>query len=240
MRDSGITGCMRTWGHEGLGGAKKEKGEEEGKMVQRMLQWAYVTLWAAWFRWGRIPLSRFVDLWRPKRRAHLPRFSSLEAFRRWWQSNTRWAPDPLFGIVDIFPSLEHAQWCLEERGLFQEDCDGLAYVGGYCVARVPGIQDVYLVTLAFDPFSYLPGRTLKERLLNIAHVITVFRQGDRWGVLSNQDVYLPRWNSFAEAVTQNPACEGRRILWYEVRDLSLQRKVARRVRDAGDIEGVVV
>ncbi len=207
---------------------------------RRFVRWVYVTLWSAWFRWGRIPLSRFVDLWRPKRPAHLPRFASLEAFRRWWQSNTRWAPDPLFGIVDIISSLDYAQWCFEERGVFEEDCDGLAYVGGCCVARVPGVQDVYLVTLAFDPFSPLPGRTLKERLLNIAHVITVFRQGERWGVLSNQDVYPPQWRSLGEAITQNPACTGRRILWYEVRDITLRRKVARRVADEEDIHEVDV
>ncbi len=204
-------------------------------MVTALLRAAFIALWSAWFRWGRIPLSRLVNLWRPRSNTPVPRFASLEAFARWWYANTHWVPDPLWGALDILPSLEHAQWCFEKKGRFEEDCDGLAYVGGHCVARVPGVREVYLVTLVYDPFSPLPGNTLSERLFNIAHVIAVFRQGNKWGVISNREVYAPQWDDFGEAVTQNPACRGRRILWYEVREISLRRVLARRVRQADDI-----
>ncbi len=198
-------------------------------MVRSLIRTLYVALWSAWFRWGRIPLSRLVDLWRPKGSLSAPRFASLEAFARWWQANTRWASDPFFGAFDIFASLEHALWCFEEKGIFEEDCDGLAYVAMHMVQRVPGVSESYLVTLAFDPFDPLPVSTLTSRLQNLAHVICVYRQASRWGVISNTDVFLPQWESFAAAVTRNPHCRGRNILWYEVRDTNLCRVAARRI-----------
>ena len=206
--------------------------------MKRLGRAIYVVLWSAWLRWGRGPLSRLVNLIRPRSTTPLPRFASLEAFARWWRANTRWRPDPVFGLVDIIPSLEYAQWAFEQRGRFEEDCDGLAYVAGHCLTRVPGVDAVYIVTLAFDPFAtaLAPAHTTwADRIASIAHVICVFRQGNKWGVVSNSDVYAPQWSSFAEAVTQNPACAGSPILWYEVRELSLRRVAAGRVRDPESI-----
>ncbi len=200
--------------------------------MKRLVRAAYVGLWSAWFRWGRGLVSRLVDLIRPKSKTPLPRFASLEAFARWWRANTRWRSDPLFGVLDIMPSGGYAQWCFETKGRFEEDCDGLAYIACHYLTRVPNVRDIYLVTLAYDPIVVLSrqGRaSWAERLSNIAHVICVFRQHDRWGVVSNTDVYLPQWSSFGEAVTQNPACAGQPILWYEVRELTLRRVLARRV-----------
>lgn len=175
----------------------------------------YVALTHVYFRHVKLPVSRLVDRFRPKSAWNLPAFSSLEEFAQWLAVHTRWRLDPLAGVLDIFPSLGHLAWQLEQKGLVEDDCDGLAFLaaqGARQFADVPGM--VYVVTLVLDP-RRLP-------LVQAAHVLCIFRHQGCWRVFSNGGLYPQCYPSFWKALTDNPHCYGQRILSVEVRDADLR------------------
>ncbi|MBC7076891.1 MAG: hypothetical protein H5T92_01055, partial [Synergistales bacterium] len=120
--------------------------------MKRLFVRPYLAVLRAYFGRGKLPLSRLVDRVRPRAGLRLPRFASLEEYAAWMEAHLRWRPDRLAGLLDVFPSLEHAGWQLERRGFIADDCDGLAYVaaqGARQLADDP--RDVYVVTLVLDP-----------------------------------------------------------------------------------------
>jgi hypothetical protein len=114
--------------------------------------------------------------------------------------------------VDFFPSLEHAAWQLATKGIFEDDCDGLAYFSAANVEKFcDRPEDRYLVTLLINPFDV--------GLANAAHVVLFFRHQGYWRIISNQHLYPQRWDSFFEALKTNPYVGGRPVLWAAVQDL---------------------
>lgn len=127
-----------------------------------------------------------------------------------------WRLDRFSGLLDVFPSLEHAGWQLQHKGVIEDDCDGLAYVaaqGALQLADSP--NDVYIVTLVLDP-TRLP-------VAKAAHVICIFKAGNRWYVISNGKIDPRRYPSFWAATTQNSYSHGKEIKFIEVRDAQLER-----------------
>ncbi len=182
---------------------------------QRAFLKVYVPLWALWFRLGRRPLSWLVDRFRP--RVSLPprRFDSPESFAHWWREHTRWRSDPLKGAFDVIASLAYAQWQWREKGVFEDDCDGLAYVAAQHVRLFADGGRCYVVTLLLNPFDF---SSLWEGLQMGAHVLCIFPYQGRWYVLSNNEIFPQTWATFSEALEENPYTRGHTILWYEVRD----------------------
>ena len=189
----------------------------------------YVALWGAWFRWGRLPASRIFNRLRPRlKQADFPTppFETLKAFASWWSRHARWVPDPLGGALDVVASWEHALWQLHRKGVFEDDCDGLAYVGAQFLRRIPGVDTCYIVTLLLDPYEF---PSFKTGVYKGAHVLCIFRYRNTWRVLSNDTLYPESWSSFEDALHRNPFCEGHRIIWYEVRDADMRRLNQQRV-----------
>ncbi|NPA91915.1 MAG: hypothetical protein GXO55_10825 [Chloroflexi bacterium] len=180
---------------------------------QRTFLTLYVPLWATWFRWGRGILSRTVNRFRGRLAGPNRYFESLDAFRAWWQNHTRWKSDPLQGIIDIVASLEHAQWQWAHKGIFEDDCDGLAFVAAHYLADFADDHQCHVVTLLLNPFEY---PTLWEGLQLGAHVLCLFQHQGRWHVLSNTEIFDETWSTFEEALYQNPYSAGHTILWYRV------------------------
>lgn len=184
-------------------------------MIQRCLVALYVFGLKTWFRWGKVPLSRLVDLWRP----HLPwqqrSHASLEAYGQWLPTAVRWKQEPLGGAFDTLPSLEYIEWQLQTQGLFEDDCDGLAYFSAqnvlpFCDAP----SDCYVVTIVINPFEV--------GLLYAAHVLCIFKSGGFWRVTSNDELYPQRWSSLEEALQENAYCRGHQLLHVEIRDRDLR------------------
>lgn len=175
-----------------------------------------------WFRWGKIILSRLANLLRPRATwpQHVPFWRSLEEYAAWLPAHVRWMPDPLGGAFDSFLSPAALAAQMRDRGYVQKDCDGLAQFSAlnltYLLPR--GAQDVFIVTVILDPFSFQ-----KQALLYAAHVLCVFRHEQAWRVISNHELFPDRYPSFAAAVQHNPYCAGHPVLWFEVRDPHLKR-----------------
>ncbi len=187
---------------------------------QRVFLALYVPLWTFWFRWGRRPLSWLVDRFRP----HVPlpprRFQSLEEFAQWWAAHTRWRSDPLKGAIDVVASLAYAQWQWREKGVFEGDCDGLAYVAAQHLSPLVDKGHCYIVTLLLNPFDF---SGLWEGLQMGAHVLCIFRYRGKWRVLSNTELFPQAWDTFDEALHLNPYTRGHTVLWYEIRDAHMRR-----------------
>ena len=105
------------------------------------------------------------------------------------QNHLKWRLDRLAGMLDVFPSLEYVAWQLENKGVIEDDCDGLAYVaarGALQLADSP--NDVYIVTLVLDP--------ARMAVASAAHVICVFRKAGKWYVVSNGKMDARQYPSF--------------------------------------------
>jgi len=160
-------------------------------------------------------LSRLVNLFRPRLPWRPRLFASLDAYGEWLPTAVRWKLEPLGGLFDTFPSLGHIEWQLQTRGRFEDDCDGLAYFSANCVLPFcDDPADCYVVTVVIDPFEV--------GLLYAAHVLCIFRSGGFWRVISNDELYPQRWDSFEEALQQNGYCQGHRLLLVEIRDRHLR------------------
>ena len=185
--------------------------------MNRLFVRPYVATLAGYFTRLKLPLSRMVDRTRPRlSRLILPYFASVEDLAAWMDTHLRWRMDRLNGLLDVFPSLEHAAWQLEHRGQIADDCDGLALVaaqGALQLADFPG--DVYVVTMVLDP-EKLP-------VTEAAHAICVFRRRGEWYVVSNGKIDARQYSTFQAAVSQNDYSRGYEIKFLEARDTNLER-----------------
>lgn len=190
---------------------------------------AYVALWRLWFRHGRGVLSRAVDRVRPRQVGTWPSFTSLDDFGRWWATHTRWKSDPLWGLVDIVASPDHARWQWQHKGIFEDDCDGLAYMAAQHVRSLADPGHCYVVTLLLDPFEF---PNVVQGIALGAHVLCIFRHEGEWRVLSNSELYPQSWPTFERALEENPFTRGHRVLWYELRDADMRYLVDRKLPTA--------
>lgn len=184
-------------------------------MAQQWLTALYVFGLKVWLRWGKMALSSLADRFRP----HLPwqghTFASLEEYGRWLPGAVRWKQEPLGGIFDTFPSLEHIEWQLQTRGRFEDDCDGLAYFSAQNVLPFcDNPADCHVVTVIINPFEV--------GVMYAAHVLCIFRSGGFWRVISNDELYPQRWDSFEQALQENGYCRGHALLHVEIRDAHLR------------------
>lgn len=181
----------------------------------RLLVAGYKLALSTYFRFLKVPLSRLVDLFRPHVPFRPPDVASLEDYHAWAEGRLRWKLDPLWGIIDLYPSLEFMSWQLDTRGVAENDCDGLAYFSAAAVRHLADSEkDVYVVTIVLDP------RRLS--LLEAAHVITILRAGGKWRVISNAALYPRRYNTFHDTLLENPYTRGQTILFLETRDADLK------------------
>jgi len=184
-------------------------------MLRRCLLALYVLGLKVWFRWGKPLLSRLVNAFRPRLPWQERSFTSLEAYGQWLSTAVCWKIEPLGGVFDTFPSLEHIEWQLQTRGRFEDDCDGLAYFSANNVLPFcDDPADCYVVSVVINPFEV--------GLLYAAHVLCIFKSGGTWRVISNDKLYPQRWSSFEEALQQNPYCSGHQLLHVEIRDHRLR------------------
>jgi hypothetical protein len=187
--------------------------------VKRFFIRPYVAIVGTYFSRVKLPLSRLVDRTRPRSGTlNLPHFGSVEEYAIWMQDHLRWRADRLGGLLDVFPSVEHVAWQLENRGVIADDCDGLALVaarGALQLADFP--VDVYIVTTVLDP-EKLP-------VTRAAHAICVFCRQSKWYVVSNGRIDARQYASFWEAVAQNEYAQGHEVKFLEARDADLKRVV---------------
>lgn len=186
---------------------------------RRAARGAYWRMLALVFRWGKVPFSKALG--RLQKRAPWPghdaRWDSLKDYARWLPGHVRWKPDRLGGVIDVFPTRETIAAQFQEKGYFEEDCDGLAYFSAQnLVSFVADPNKITIVTVVLDPFTFK-----KSPLLYAAHVIVVFQYHGKWRVISNDTLYGDEFDSFAEAIQFNPYCREHPVLWVEVRDKDL-------------------
>ncbi len=186
---------------------------------RRLARGAYWRLLALVFRWGKAPFSKIWGRLEPRAEwpGHDAHWDSLEAYGRWLRSHVRWKPDRLGGLIDVFPSRETIAAQFKTKGVFEDDCDGLAYFSGQNLIQFADDPNkITLVTVVLDPYTF------KEKpLLYAAHVIVAFPYRGKWRVISNDALYPDEFDSFAEAVQLNPYCRDHPVLWAEARDRDL-------------------
>ena len=184
--------------------------------MKELLVRPYVAAVGAYLHYAKLPLSHLTARFEHASKALLPTFESLDEYVRWMGEHLRWRSDGFGGVWDVFPSLAGMLWQLEQQGIAEDDCDGLAFFSAQVVkAFADNEQDVYIVTLVLDP-RHLP-------LERAAHVVCVFRSGGAWRVISNTELYPRRYTTFAAALSENPYARGQEIRLVEVRDSELRR-----------------
>ncbi len=187
---------------------------------RRLARSAYWRLLALVFRWGKVPFSKALG--RLEKRAPWPghdaRWDSLDEYARWLPQHVRWKPDRLSGFIDAFPTKETIAAQFRDKGIFEEDCDGLAYFSAQnLVSFADDPNRITVVTVVLDPFSFK-----RQALLYAAHVIVIFPYEGKWRVISNDTLYPDEFEHFAEAIQFNPYCHDHPVLWTEVRDKDLK------------------
>ncbi|MBS1252646.1 MAG: hypothetical protein MAG451_01687 [Anaerolineales bacterium] len=179
----------------------------------------YVLLIRAWLRWGKPVRSKVAGWFQPKvafEVGDIAAFDSLSAFAGWLEQHTNWRADPVRGLFDLYPSLGHLFWQLENDGIVEDDCDGLSYFSAACVAPYcDSPADRYLVDIVLDPFEIEVSRS--------AHSICIFRRDAKWRVISNGVLDAGEWDTFDAAVRGNSYARDYTVLWWEVRDVNLKR-----------------
>lgn len=182
---------------------------------------AYWRLLALTFRFGKVPFSQLLGRLEPRAPwpGHHDHWDSLEAYAKWLPGHVRWKPDRLGGVIDAFPTRQTIAAQFKEKGVFEEDCDGLAY---FSAQNLPQFVDdpnkITIVTVILDPYTFD-----KHALLYAAHVLLVFQYQGKWRAISNDTLYSETFDSFAEAIQFNPYCKNHPVLWVEVRDKDLHR-----------------
>lgn len=189
-----------------------------GRRLIRRLYWRAL---AVSFRFFKRPTSSVVNRLRPRAAwpGHKATWASLEEYGEWLPRHVRWKPDPLNGVIDLFPDRATIAAQFRDRGRFEEDCDGLAFFSAQNLPQfVADPSQIFLVTVVLDPYTFV-----KDRLLYAAHVICVFWYDGFWRVISNDTLYRDRFASFVQAVQHNPYCAAHPVLWVEVRTPELKR-----------------
>jgi len=173
------------------------------------------------FRVGKRPRSSFLNWFRPRAEwpGHDDHWNTLEEYAQWLPQHVRWKADSLNGLIDVFPSRETIAAQFKEKGIFEDDCDGLAYFSAQNLPLfVEDPDKIYIVTMILDPYSFA-----KDALLYAAHVISVFQHEGVWRVISNATLYPEHFDSFAQAVQDNAYTASHPVLWAEARDKDLNR-----------------
>ena len=186
---------------------------------RRIARGVYWRLLALVFRWGKVPFSKFLGRLSPRAAwpGHDAQWKSLEDYGRWLHSHVHWKPDRLGGLIDVFPTRETVAAQFKEKGVFEDDCDGLAYFSGQNLIQFADDPNkITLVTVVLDPYTFQ-----ENSLLYSAHVIVIFPYQGQWRVISNNVLYPDAFDSFAEAVQFNPYCRDHPVLWAEARDRDL-------------------
>jgi hypothetical protein len=169
-------------------------------MIESWLSKCFVFGVKNWLRWGKPLLSKTTNTFKPQLSiASTHTFESLEDFAEWLKAHTKWKGEPLRGLFDTYPSLEHLNWQLDTKGYVEDDCDGLAYFAAVNVIPFcDSPSDSYVVSVIFDP--------LEVALESFAHAICVFKSGGMWRVISNGELDPGKWQTLDEAVLENGAC----------------------------------
>ena len=187
--------------------------------ARRLARGVYWRALALVFRWGKVPFSKLLSRFEPRAEwpGHEMTWESLEDYGLWLREHVRWKPDRLGGLVDAFPTRETIAAQFRDKGYFEEDCDGLAYFSGQNVIRfADDANKITIVTVVLDPYTFE-----RKPLLYAAHVLLLFPHRGVWRVISNETLYPDAYDSFAEAVQNNPYCRGHPVLWAEARDKDL-------------------
>ncbi|RME85444.1 MAG: hypothetical protein D6775_02795 [Caldilineae bacterium] len=193
------------------------------RRLTRGLYWRYLSLS---FRFGKVPRSSVFNFFKPRAPwpGHNDTWDSLEEYAQWLPDHVHWKRDPLYGALDIFPDRGIIAAAMRDKGVFEDDCDGLAYFSAQnLLDLLPDPSHIYIVTLVLDPYTFE-----EKALFYAAHVICVFRHEEVWRVISNDTLYPNRFATFAEAVRDNPYCAAHPVLWLEVRTPDLKRVFAGR------------
>ena len=188
---------------------------------RRALRDAYWLGLSAWFRVGKTALSTVSNGFQTQTPwpGHTATWSDLEAYAQWLPRHVRWKSDPLGGVFDTFPTRGAVAAQFQDKGMFEDDCDGLAFLNAQNVTQfADDPRWVYIVTAILDPYTFP-----QDPLQYAAHVICVFRHQGVWRVASNDVIYPDPYASFAAAVQGNPFCATHPVLWAEARDANLRR-----------------
>lgn len=174
------------------------------KRRQRAVVWGWRQGLAVWMVWLKRPFSRAANLAKPAVDWQPLQFASLEEYAGWLREHAEWVADPLGGVIDSFPSLGNAAFQLLSTGKFTDDCDGLAY---FSAANIEPFcdrpEDRYLVTVLLNPFDI--------GWADSAHVMLFFKREGKWRIISNQYLYEPTWDTFLDALQDNPYVASRKI-----------------------------
>lgn len=174
------------------------------KRRQRAVVWGWRQGLAVWMVWLKRPFSRAANLAKPTVDWQPLQFASLEEYAGWLREHAEWVADPLGGVIDSFPSLGNAAFQLLSTGKFTDDCDGLAY---FSAANIEPFcdrpEDRYLVTVLLNPFDI--------GWADSAHVMLFFKRDGKWRIISNQYLYEPTWDTFLDALQDNPYVASRKI-----------------------------
>lgn len=198
---------------------------------RRWFLWLYIRFIATWLRYGKPALSRVAALVRAKDPVDLAALfvfskirecnpSSLEELAQWLAEHTEWISDPLWGLVDFFPSMGNMEWQLNHGdGVFRNDCDGLAYLTALAVRPFcDSAKENFLVTVIYDP-TEVPVR-------GSAHVLNLFRYQGLWRIASNAALDPKAWETPCVALYDNSYyhqwCRGARLQYIEVRSAELK------------------
>ena len=203
-------------------------------MALKGRQWflrPYIQFIATWLRYGKPALSKVaaliraedpVDLSAPFVFSQIRELSpsSLEALARWLAEHTEWVSDPLWGLLDFFPSAGNIAWQLNHGdGIFRDDCDGLAYLTALAVRPFcDEAKQNYIVTVIYDP-TEVP-------IKGSAHVLNLFRYQGRWRIISNAALESKAWETPCAALYDNSYyhqwCRGAELQYIEVRSAELK------------------
>lgn len=174
------------------------------KRRQKAVVWGWRRALTVWMVWLKRPFSTLANKTKPSVSWQPLQFTSLDEYAVWLRDHVEWVADPLGGVVDSFPSLGNAAYQLLAKGKFEDDCDGLAC---FSAANVEPFcdrpEDRYLVTVLINPFDV--------GWANAAHVMLFFKQGGKWRVISNKDLYAPVWDTFLDALQHNAYVAGRPV-----------------------------
>ncbi|MCO6450260.1 MAG: hypothetical protein J5I90_05670 [Caldilineales bacterium] len=187
---------------------------------RRIARGAYWRGLSATFRVGKPPRSSLFNRFKPQAEwpGHDDAWPSLESYAAWLPKHVRWKPDGLNGIIDVFPNKETIAAQFRDKGIFEDDCDGLAFFSAQNVKQfVEDPSRIYVTSVILDPFTFA-----QNPLLYSAHVICVFQIQQAWRVISNDTLYPQQFASFPAAVQTNPYCASHPVLWAEVRDADLK------------------
>ena len=141
---------------------------------RRALRDAYWLGLSAWFRVGKITLSVVANRFRVQAPwpGHTATWPDLEAYAQWLPRHVRWKSDPLGGVFDTFLARGAVAAQFRDKGMFEDDCDGLAFLNAQNVTQfADDPRWVYVVTLSSIPIPFPRTRYSTPRMSSVCSVI---------------------------------------------------------------------